>query len=134
MKGTSMNVEKCLKGMKPKTENGNLWVEAKPAGLIPILKRLKSLGMTRISSITGIDTGKSIEVIYHFIYKKKTVNIRVSIGKKACAIESITSVYPGANLFERELYEMLGVNIKNHPNLKKLFLSEESPQTPLRKS
>ena len=133
MKGTGMNVEKYLKGFKPKTENGNLWMDAKPAGLLPLLKRLKSMGITRISSITGMDTGNNIEVIYHFIHKKGTVNIRVSIGKKACSIDSITGIYPGANLFERELYEMLGVNIRNHPNLKRLFLSEESPKTPLRK-
>lgn len=129
-----MHVEKYLKRLKPKIENENLWLNVKAGRLHPLLKHLKSIGMTRISSITGVDNGDKIDVIYHFIHKKKTVNIRISVNKKKCAVESITGIYPGANLFERELYEMLGIEVKKHPNLKKLFLSDESPKNPLRRS
>jgi NADH:ubiquinone oxidoreductase subunit C len=129
-----MHVEKYLRELKPKEEHGNIWLSLPPSRLLSVLKHLKLIGLSRISSITGVDNGKKIDVIYHFIHKAKTINIRISVDRKKCAVESITGIYPGANLFERELHEMLGIEVKNHPNLKKLFLSDESPQTPLRKS
>lgn len=129
-----MHVESYLKRMKPKKEGENLWISLEKKKLLHTLKDLKSLGVSRISSISGVDEGKTIDVIYHFIHKKKTINIRVSLDKKNCVVDSITGIYPGANLFERELYEMTGVQVKNHPNLKKLFLAKNSPKNPLGKA
>lgn len=129
-----MHVESYLKRMRPKKEGENLWISLERKKLLPTLKDLKSLGVSRVSSISGVDEGKTIDVIYHFIHKKKTINFRISIGKKNCVVDSITDIYPGANLFERELYEMMGVQVKNHPNLKKLFLDKNSPKNPLRRS
>jgi NADH:ubiquinone oxidoreductase subunit C len=129
-----MHVENYIKKLKPKREGENIWINLTSNKLHPVLKHLKAIGVTRISSITGVDTGKTIEIIYHFIHKKKSINIRIAVGKGKPAVNTITYIYPGANLFERELSEMLGIEIRNHPNLKKLFLSEESPPHPLRKS
>lgn len=129
-----MHVESYLKRMRPKKEGENLWISLERKKLLPTLKDLKSLGVSRVSSISGVDEGKTIDVIYHFIHKKKTINIRISLDKKNCVVDSITDIYPGANLFERELYEMMGVQVKNHPNLKKLFLDKNSPKNPLRRS
>jgi NADH-quinone oxidoreductase subunit C len=129
-----MHVENYLKRFRPRREGDNIWLALGKTKLREVLKELKSLGLLRISSITGMDNGKDIEVIYHFIHKKKTINIKVSVEKKNSTIETITDIYPGANLFERELSEMLGIRIENHPNPKRLFLSEGSPENPLRRS
>lgn len=129
-----MHVESYLKRMRPKKEGENLWISLERKKLLPTLKDLKSLGVSRVSSISGVDEGKTIDVIYHFIHKKKTINIRISLDKKNCVVDSITDIYPGANLFERELYEMMGIQVKNHPNLKKLFLDKNSPKNPLRRN
>ncbi|MEM5871569.1 MAG: NADH-quinone oxidoreductase subunit C [Candidatus Aenigmatarchaeota archaeon] len=129
-----MHVEKYLKRLKAKRESNNFWLEINKDRLKPLLKHFKSLGVYRISSISGVDVGKNIEVIYHLIHKKNTINIRIKLNKNNPVLETITDIYPGANLFERELYEMLGVEIQNHPNLKKLFLDENSPKNPLRRN
>ncbi len=129
-----MHVENYIKKFRLKIEGENVWMEMGKAELLSELRHLKAIGLDRISSITGVDTGKNIEVIYHFIHNKKTLNIRISLDRKNPVVESITKIYPGANLFERELSEMLGVEVRNHPNPKKLFLSDESPHTPLRKT
>ena len=128
-----MYVESYLKRKKATEENHNFWISVPKTKLVKTVTEIKELGVDRISSISGTDLGKEIDVIYHFIYKKKTINIRVSLGKKTCIVDSITGIYPGANLFERELAEMLGINVENHPNLKKLFLCKDSPKNPLRK-
>lgn len=119
--------------MSPKSEGENIWISLEKKNIKKVLDELRSLGVSRISSISGVDVGKRIEVIYHFIHKKKTINFRISLDKKNCVVDSITDIYPGANLFERELYEMMGIQVKNHPNLKKLFLDKNSPKNPLRK-
>jgi len=129
-----MHVENYVKKLRPKEEGKNLWITMQANKLRPALEHLRSIGLARISSITGTDTGKEIDVIYHFIHKSRTINIRISVDKKNCSVESITDLYPGANLFERELSEMLGIKVKHHPNPKNLFLSSESPVHPLRKS
>jgi NADH:ubiquinone oxidoreductase subunit C len=129
-----MHVESYLKRLKPKKEGDNLWISLGKTKLHEVLKDLKSLGVSRVSSISGVDVGKRIEVIYHFIHKNKTINFRISLDKNNCVVDSITDIYPGANLFERELAEMMGVEVRNHPNLKKLFLDKDSPENPLRRS
>lgn len=128
-----MHVDRYLKRFRPRSEGDNLWIRVGKTKLREVLKELKSLGLLRISSITGLDLIKEVEVIYHFIHKKKIINIRISLDKKNCVIDSITDIYPGANLFERELYEMMGVQVRNHPNMKKLFLDKDSPKNPMRK-
>ena len=129
-----MHVDRYLKRFKPRSEGDNLWIRVGKSKIWEVLREFKSLGILRISSITGVDLGKEIEVIYHFIHKNKTINIRVSLDKNNCVIDSITDIYPGANLFERELYEMMGVQVRNHPNLKRLFLDRDSPKNPMRRS
>lgn len=129
-----MHVGTYMKGLKPKIENNNMWISLKRKDLKKILKDLKEMGVTRISSISGTDVGKDIEVVYHLVHKNMTINIRIPVDKKDHTIETITDLYPGANLFERELSEMLGIHIEKHPNPKRLFLAHDSPKTPLRRS
>ena len=93
--------------------------------------KLRENGVTRISSITVNDTGKELEVIYHFVYNSVIINIRTRISQKKPQIKSIVSHYPGANLIERELWETMGVESVGHPNLKNLLLDEKlSPKKP----
>ncbi len=94
---------------------------------------LKKHGLTRISSITGYDSGGMFEVIYHFDFRGQLVNLKVKLPRRSPYIDTITGHFPGAELFERELMEMLGVEVRGHPDPRKLFLCEDSPSCPLRK-
>lgn len=128
-----MQVEKYLKKIRHREEGEDVWIRAGKKSFIGILKELKSMGVGRLSSISGTDTGKEIEIIYHLVHKDHTINVKVCVTKENCEIRTVTGIYPGAELFERELYEMLGVGVSGHPDLKKLFLDEKSPETPLRR-
>jgi NADH-quinone oxidoreductase subunit C len=97
------------------------------------LKELQARGAYRISSISGYDNGKEIEIIYHFDFDGKIMNLKTVIERKKPKINTITNLFPGAELYERELAEMFGIEIVGHPNLKKLFLDASSPKKPLRK-
>jgi NADH:ubiquinone oxidoreductase subunit C len=87
----------------------------------------------RISSISARDTGKHIELIYTFILEHHILNVKVELSRNNPRIQSITKLFPGAALYEKENHEMFGVVFEGHPDLNSLILDETSPKTPLRK-
>ncbi len=115
-----------------KKEEKRVWIKVPEEELLKACEKLRKEGVRRVISISGYDTGKVIEVIYHFEFGSEVINLKVDVPKEKNAVASITKIFPSANLFERELAEMLGIDVKGHPNLKKLFLPPEINH-PLRK-
>ncbi|NOR85425.1 hypothetical protein GQ473_04855 [archaeon] len=108
-------------------------IEIPATELIKQIAKLRLSGFYRISTITGTDTGKVIEVIYHISNETFTVNLKTTIPRINASIKTINHYFPGAALYERELAEMIGVIIIGNLNPKNIFLDETSPKTPLRK-
>jgi NADH-quinone oxidoreductase subunit C len=75
------------------------------------------------------------EVIYHLlsIPKKERVRLKVKLDGGSPSIESVTSIWPGANYFEREIYDLFGVRFTGHPYLRRLLMPEDWEGHPLRK-
>lgn len=91
-------------------------------------------GEHRLCTITGLDNGEQIEVLYHFELPDRLLTLRVPLNKSVASIETITGLVPAAVLYEREIAEMLGVEIRNHPRPVKTFIAEDyQGQPPLRK-
>lgn len=106
--------------------------------LLEVAKFLfREMGL-RFSTASGIDTPKGIEILYHFSFDKKgeIFSLKVLIENKIKPeIDSLTSIFRGAEWIEREIWEFLGVNFVGHPNLKHLLLHKDWPESkyPLRK-
>ena len=89
-----------------------------------------------LSSLTAVDYKEYFELIYHLTSLKHNHRF---ILKTRChdrnkpEVASITSIWRGADLQEREIYDLLGIGFKGHPNLKRLFLWEGFKGYPLRK-
>lgn len=116
-----------------KTENV-YWIEVGKDNFKKTLNRLKQSG-SRISSISGYDSGEAFEIIYHFDLDGKLLNVKLKLDRNNPKIETITRTFPGAELFERELMEMLGIEVEGHPDPKNMFLDKKlSPTAPLRKT
>jgi NADH:ubiquinone oxidoreductase subunit C len=76
---------------------------------------------------TGIDADNCYEIIYHFSYDQlgTFINIKAFVRDRSKPqIESITPLIPGAEWIEREIHDTLGVEFKNHPNMKRLILAD----------
>ena len=99
------------------------------------LVALKERGIQHLSTITGVDLGEKIAVIYHVDCDGVLLNLKLTVPKHAPRLSTITDIFPGAILYERDLIEMLGVKVEGHPDPRRLFLPEDWPagKHPLRK-
>ena len=91
-----------------------------------------------LSDVTCVDWSPSeprFEVIYHLlsISKKERVRLKVRLEGASPVVESVTSVWPGANYFEREVFDMFGIRFTGHPYLRRLLMPEDWEGYPLRK-
>ena len=98
---------------------------------------LEDIG-ARFVIITGIDANDCFELLYHYSYDQTgcIITIKAIIrDRKQPQVESITPLLPAAEWIERETHDLLGIDFKNHPNLKRLILADDWPEGvyPLRK-
>lgn len=75
------------------------------------------------------------EVVYHLlsIPKRERVRLKVRIAGDSPVLHSVTSVWPAANYFEREVFDLFGVRFTGHPYLRRLLMPEDWEGHPLRK-
>ena len=75
------------------------------------------------------------EVVYHLysIEENHRLRVKVPLTEEKLEINSVTSLWPGANWFEREAFDLYGVVFLGHPDLKRILLYEEFEGHPLRK-
>ena len=110
------------------------------AGLIEILKFLKvepGCEFNFLSDITSVDlfTQKPrFEVLYHLfslpLHHRLRVKVQVEDGEK---VPTATVLWDAANWHEREIYDLMGIEFENHPDLRRILMREEWIGHPLRK-
>jgi NADH-quinone oxidoreductase subunit C len=91
-----------------------------------------------LADVTCVDWFPSeprFEIVYHLlsIPKKERVRLKVRLGSSGPALDSVTSVWPAANYFEREIFDLFGVRFTGHPYLRRLLMPEDWEGHPLRK-
>jgi len=91
-----------------------------------------------LASVTGVDwypTHPRFEVVYHLlsIPRKDRVRLKVRVGDDNPEVESVTSVWPAANFFEREVFDLFGVRFSEHPYLRRIMMPDDWEGHPLRK-
>jgi len=136
-----MNSQEVAELIKPNVDEVRiideryLFASSDKKRFMDILRSLKANGVTHISTITALDNGKSIELIYHFNCKPAMLNLKIFLPMDDLVIPTITDLFPGAVLYERDIMEMIGVKVEGHPDPRRLFLPEDWPQGkyPLRK-
>jgi len=75
------------------------------------------------------------ELAYHLLSmkRKERVRLKVRLGGDDPVIESVTSVWPSANFFEREIFDLFGIRFLGHPYLRRIMMPEDWEGHPLRK-
>jgi Ni,Fe-hydrogenase III component G len=134
MRDISAQIKEGLEGKILKFEERSarrIYIDFKPTDIPEAVRFIfEGLGC-RFAIATGIDTPAGIEILYHFSHDLtgKMVSLRTVIeDKKNPQIQSIATMFSGAEWIEREIWEMLGVKFIGHPNLKRLLLIDDWPE------
>ena len=106
--------------------------------LLPAARYLKSeCGFNMLADLTAVDYPKKekrFEIVYQFYSFSRNERLRVKapLGEGE-TIESVISVWAGADWLEREVFDMFGIRFDHHPNLRRILLPDEWQGHPLRK-
>jgi NADH/F420H2 dehydrogenase subunit C len=118
-------------------DDTNVWVEAdKLLDICSFLKDDVELDMQFINSISAVDYIEYFELVYHLrsLRNNTTLVIKAKcFGRENITVPSVTSVWKGAELQEREAWDLMGIKFSKHPNMKRILLWEGFPGHPLRK-
>jgi len=92
----------------------------------------------RASSVTALDwypQEPRFEVVYllHSVKANLRLRLKVRLSGEMPTVESVCSVWAGANWYEREVFDLFGVTFTNHPDLRRIMMPEEWEGHPLRK-
>jgi NADH:ubiquinone oxidoreductase subunit C len=115
-----------------------LEVTVPPAAIHDLLKQLREREESQFDflfCLSGVDYGTDLGVVYHLRSTKfdHTVVLKTrTSNRENPVIDSVTDIWQTAEFHEREVYDLLGIQFKNHPDLRRLFL-DNSWGFPLRK-
>lgn len=124
---------------------GQVGVLLRPDQIVPILRWLRDsadLRMDHLRALCGVDNSKRktsyperFEVVYQLYSTelRHEIRLRVLLPEKDPHVDSVVSLWSGANWLEREVFDMFGIRFNQHPNLKRVLLPDDWEGHPLRK-
>jgi len=99
---------------------------------------VQAAGYNFFEDVTAVDwfpSSPRFQLSYHIVshtYKER-IRLRVMVDGESPAVESITAVWPAANFYEREVFDLFGIRFEGHPNLKRIMMPDDWAGHPLRK-
>lgn len=115
-----------------------LTLTVNPEGIVPALQALQVAGYNAFEDMTAVDwfpAEPRFQLSYHIVshqYRER-VRLRAMVSGTEPAVESATVVWPGANYYEREVFDLFGVRFEGHPNLRRILMPDDWVGHPLRK-
>jgi NADH-quinone oxidoreductase subunit C len=109
----------------------NLFVDVAAGDIPSACERLFNVVRLRFIIVSGTDTPRGFELLYHFSDDGHgtVITLRTLLSdRQNPQIASITPIITGASWIEREIHELLGVKFTGHPSLKHLLLAEDWPE------
>lgn len=123
-----------------RVEYGELTIDVKADSIVKTVTFLRDnpqCQFINVIDVCGADypaRDKRFDVVYHLLSPKKNTRIRLKVqAGEGEAVPSICGVFPGANWFEREAYDLYGILFTGHPELRRLLTDYGFDGYPLRK-
>ena len=119
-------------------DRGELSLTVPSENILEAMQAIRDAGYNAFEDMTAVDwlpSDPRFQLTYHILSHamKQRVRIKAWVSESDPAIESITSVFPGANFYEREVFDLFGIRFEGHPNLRRIMMPEEWVGHPLRK-
>ncbi|AEQ51339.1 NADH-quinone oxidoreductase subunit C [Pelagibacterium halotolerans] len=119
---------------------GELTLEAKPDAILNVMRTLRDdprCQFISIIDVCGVDypeRAQRFDVVYHLLSPQQNLRIRVRVvTDEVTPVPSITGVFPGADWFEREAYDLYGILFSGHHDLRRILTDYGFDGHPLRK-
>lgn len=121
-----------------KFDRNELTVTVARESIIAACEAVKRAGYTFLEDVTAVDWYPSeprFQITYHILSMalKSRVRLVVRLAESDAVIDSIVGVWPSANFYEREVFDLFGVRFSGHPNLRRIMMPEDWQGHPLRK-
>jgi len=119
-------------------DRGELTLTVAPEAICAAAATVLAAQYNAFEDMTAVDWFPSeprFQLSYHILshkYKER-IRLRTMLSAEDPAVDSITSVWPGANYYEREVFDLFGVRFEGHPNLRRILMPEDWVGHPLRK-
>ena len=107
-----------------------IYIDISPDKLVDVSRLMLEQPGARLQIATGMDTSNGFEVMYHWALDADgiVITLRVLVDHDSPELESIAPIYPAAEWIEREMWELLGITFKGHPDLRHLLLADDWPE------
>ncbi len=119
---------------------GELTITVKRDEIVSALTKLRDdadLRFEQLIDLCGVDypaRPERFDVVYHLLSPRKNVRLRVKVTTdEVTPVASVIEVYPAANWYEREAYDMYGILFSGHPDLRRILTDYGFKGYPLRK-
>ena len=125
-------------GVQAQVAYGELTLVAERERIVEVLTALRDrFGFQQLVDLCGVDypdRAERFEVVYHLLSLTRNVRIRVKVSTdEHQPVPSVIGVYPNANWFEREAFDLYGVLFSDHPDLRRLLTDYGFQGHPMRK-
>jgi NADH-quinone oxidoreductase subunit C len=121
-----------------KFDRGELTLTVAPEEIRSAAETVQAAGYNFFEDMTAVDwfpAAPRFQLSYHIVSHKfkERIRLRVLVDGESPAVESITAVWPAANFYEREVFDLFGVRFEGHPNLRRIMMPDDWQGHPLRK-
>jgi NADH-quinone oxidoreductase subunit C len=119
-------------------DHGELTLTIAAGEIRAAAQTVQAAGYNFFEDLTAVDwfpSSPRFQLSYHILSHgyKEHIRLRVLVDEAGPSVESITPVWPGANYFEREVFDLFGIRFEGHPNLRRIMMPDDWKGHPLRK-
>lgn len=120
-------------------ESSDKDIVIKPESLLAVASYLKNspeLDFDYLNWVTAVDYPDHFLVVYNLVSLKNNISLTLKVpcpDRENPTVPSLVGIWQGANLQEREIFDLMGIRFENHPNLKRIVLWDDFIGYPLRK-
>ena len=121
-----------------KFDRNELTITVARENIIAAGQAVQQAGYNFLEDVTAVDWYPSeprFQIVYHILSfsLKQRIRLVVRLDSDSASLDSITPVWPSANFYEREIFDLFGVHFAGHPNLRRIMMPEDWNGHPLRK-
>ena len=119
-------------------DRGELTLTVAPESIRDAAATVQAAGYNFFEDMTAVDwfpSAPRFQLSYHILSHRllERIRLRVLLDEAGPVVESITPVWPGADYYEREVFDLFGIRFEGHPNLRRIMMPDEWQGHPLRK-